>query len=76
MIKTILLILLFYIGYKFIFGFVIPMFNATRQMRNQVQEMTRRMEEQQRSHQVPPQDVSQQQPKPSADDYIDYEELK
>ncbi len=75
MIKTLLIILLLYIGYKFVFGFVIPMFNATRQMRNQVSEMTRRMQEQQRQQEVP-QNQPNQASKPASEDYIDYEEVK
>lgn len=75
MIKTFLIILLLYIGYKFVFGFVIPLLNTTRQMRNQVSEMTRRMQEQQRQQEVQ-QNQSKQTPKPASEDYIDYEEVK
>lgn len=51
MLKTVLLLLLAYIAYKIIFGFVIPVTRATRNVRRQFkaaqEEMAARMQEQQ-----------------------------
>jgi uncharacterized membrane protein (DUF106 family) len=70
-----------YILYKFIFGFIVPLYNASKQMKGKMTEMQERMQAQQRAQAE--QQRQQQTPKPpkaaekiSKDDYIDYEEVK
>ena len=70
-----------YILYKFIFGFIIPLYTASKQMKGKMTEMQERMQAQQRAQAE--QQRQQQKPQPpkasekiSKDDYIDYEEVK
>ena len=79
MLKTVLLLLLAYIAYRFIFGFVIPVTRATRSVRQQFKAAQEQMEAQMRAQQGYAQ--AQQEPtsrpapkKPS--DYIEFEEVK
>ena len=67
-----------YFFIRFIFNFLIPVFKATRQMRNQVRDFQNRMEEQQKqqSFQQNAADKMNAKPKVSKEDYIDFEEVK
>lgn len=69
-----------YLFIRFVFNFVIPVFKATRQMRNQVKDFQNRMEEQQRqqSFQQNANNAQTQRPHSAAskEDYIDFEEIK
>ncbi|RAJ01601.1 uncharacterized protein DUF4834 [Chitinophaga skermanii] len=86
MLKTLFLIFIAYLLYKFIFGFVIPVYNGTKQVRkqmNNVQEQMRRayQEQQQAAQQQQQYQERQQQShvqnRPSEKgDYIDFEEVK
>lgn len=92
MLKTVLLLLLAYIAYRFIFGFVIPVSRATRQVRSQFkaaqQEMEARMREQQGAgsysgsgnrefNQSASTVTGQPTQRPaSRSDYLDFEEVK
>ena len=78
MIRMILTLLLIYIVYKFVFEFVIPIFNTTRQMSNKVKEMTEKMQEQERKRQMEEQKNTHQaqSAKPSPEDYIEYEDIQ
>jgi hypothetical protein len=88
MLKTVLLLLLAYIAYKFIFGFVIPVSRATRNVRRQFkaaqEEMAARMQEQQGfdPYGANPQGATAanartEPSKPtSKGDYIEFEEIK
>ena len=75
-------LIVIYILYKLIFGFIIPLYNATKQMKGKMSEMQQRMEKQQ--HAQAEQQRQQSQPtrplkateRISKDDYIDYEEVK
>ena len=51
MLKTVLLLLLAYIVYRFIFGFVIPVSKATRNVRQQFKAAQDQMEAQMRAQQ-------------------------
>jgi sortase (surface protein transpeptidase) len=71
-----------YILYKLIFGFIIPLYNASKQMKGKMSEMQQRMQKQQRAdneqerqYSQPPQ-MEKATEKISKDDYIDYEEVK
>ena len=71
-----------YILYKFIFGFVIPLYNAGKQMKGKMSEMQEHMQAQQRAQaeqnkqQYQPPQAPKANEKISKDDYIDYEEVK
>ena len=74
-------IVVIYILYKLIFSFIIPLYQASKQMKGKVTEMQERMQAQQRAQAE--QQRQQQTPQPpkasekiSKDDYIDYEEVK
>lgn len=75
--KYILYILLGYVLYRFITGFLIPVFRTGKQIKKQFNEMQQRMHDQmqQQSSSTPP--PQQQAAKKSpAGEYIDFEELK
>lgn len=85
MLKTVLLLLLAYIAYRFIFGFVLPVSRATRNVRRQFkaaqEEMASRMQEQQGFGAQPNTSAASAsrtpQDKPvSKGDYIEFEEIK
>ena len=70
-----------YILYKLIFSFIIPLYNASKQMKGKMNEMQERMQAQQRAQaEQQSQQQTPQQPKAtekiSKEDYIDYEEVK
>ncbi len=84
MLKTLFLIFILYIGYKLVFEFIIPIYNASKRMRDQVGQMQQKMQEEQQRRQferegyIPP----TEQQKPGAarpadkEDYIEFEEVK
>ena len=63
-----------YLLYKLIFDFIIPVAITTKQVKKQFGDMQQKMnqfnEEQKRQNDAAPK------PKPSKEDYIDYEEVK
>ncbi len=67
-----------YMLYKLIFEFIIPVYNTTRQMKSKVNEMHKKMQEQQQAQNK--NFSAPQQPAPSkkstSEDYIEYEEVK
>ena len=73
-------LLTIYILYKVIFDFIIPMYNATKEIKGKMTDMQMRMQEQQRAQAAQQkqyeQDRIKQTVKPDTDDYIDYEEMK
>jgi hypothetical protein len=66
-----------YLAIRFIFNFVIPVFRATKQMRNQVKDFHAKMQEQQQAAGTSYQhhDEAQRQ-KVNKGEYIDFEEVK
>lgn len=80
MLKTVLLLLLAYIAYRFIFGFVIPVSKVTKNVRQQFKAAQDQMEAQMRAQQgytqTAQEPVSRPAPQKSGNDYIDYEEVK
>jgi predicted Holliday junction resolvase-like endonuclease len=72
-----------YILYKFIFEFIIPVYNTSRQVKQKMDAMQQQMRQQQQQQQ---QQASNNQynrseaaaspKKPAHEDYIDYEEIK
>jgi hypothetical protein len=79
MMKLILWGIFIYLLYKFIFGFVIPVSKATRQIKSKIREAQanqQRFQEQQNRN-APKQEQFQKQTPPANDaEYIDYEEVK
>jgi hypothetical protein len=99
MISYIIWTLVFYFLFRFIFNFVIPIFQATRQMRSQVKNFQDKTQGQRPGFESYPQGDYQSgstytagngsgksassaphsgtaSPRPKADDYIDFEEVK
>lgn len=78
--------LFIYFLYRFIVGFVIPVYRSTKKVRHHVKEMQDRMndhirEQQQRystnnTQQTPKEEAPKNQSKGKEGDYIDYEEVK
>ena len=73
-------LLIAYILYKVIFDFIIPVARTTKQIKGKMNEMHERMQQQHRAqaeqNRPPAPQSPLQQTKVSADDYIDYEEIK
>ena len=68
-----------YILYKFIFEFIIPVYNTTRQVKQKMADMNQRMQQNQgtSANQQFSTPQSPAEPKrPPSEDYIEYEELK
>ena len=81
MIKFLLYLFIFWLLYKFVFDFLLPMFQTAKQVRRQmgdIQDAMRQQYEQQRAQQQAPDFGSQQKssPKVDKDDYLDFEEIK
>lgn len=79
MVKYIFWGIILYFFIRFVFGFLLPVFRATRQMRNQVKDFQSKMEEQQRQQNFQQNGAAQEQsakPKANKEDYIDFEEIK
>ena len=77
MIKFLLELFFFYILYKIIFEFIIPVYNASRQMSRKMNEFQQQMRQKEQQFQHESQKPVN--PAPTADsgkDYIDFEEVK
>lgn len=75
--KILLQLVFLYLLYKFIFDFIIPLYQTTKQVKRKVN----KMEEDMREHMYKQNNntFNQQSPtanRPVKDDYIDYEEVK
>lgn len=83
MLKTLFLIFVFYMLYKLIFDFIIPVYNASKRMKDQVNQMQQKMREEQQRQQferngyVDTNAGNRASTEKKVDkDYIDYEEIK
>lgn len=81
MFKYIIWAILIYCVVRFVFNFLIPVMRTAKQMKSQVKDFQDRMNSQQFEGNVNEQAAAQQQPKrpapkPKAEDYIDFEEVK
>jgi hypothetical protein len=67
-----------YLLYKLVFDFIIPIYQATKQVKQKVNEMHRNVNEQmnQQQHNQYTAAPQEPQPKKKSDDYIDFEEVK
>jgi len=79
MFRALLYIFLIYLGYQFIFKFLIPVFKTTQQVKKDVRAMHERMNEfsktQQNSSSAQAKSPDKSSKKPMGD-YIDFEEIK
>lgn len=77
MIEWLFTFLVFYLLYKLVFDFIIPVSRASVQVRNRVNEMNRQQQQQFNSG-TNYTSTNQTKPasKPSKDEYIDFEEIK
>jgi hypothetical protein len=66
---------LFYLGYKLVFNFIIPIYRTTRQVKRGFREMHQRMQEAQNSQQQQP-SAETSNSKNIPGEYIDFEEVK
>ncbi len=70
-------LLVVYILYKAIFGFIIPIYQTTKQVKTKMNDMHSRMQEQQRAQSSKTtEEHLKKSTSVSKDDYIDYEEVK
>lgn len=70
---------LLYLLYKFIFDFIIPIYESSKKIKKQFGEMQEKMQSDMRNYQNQQQAAQAQQQKPSTKkegDYIDFEEIK
>jgi hypothetical protein len=69
---------LFYLLYKVVFDFIIPVYNTTKKVKKQFGEMQHKMDEMNRQQQANQYSskVKEPAPKSKSDDYIDFEEIK
>jgi hypothetical protein len=65
-----------YIAYRFIFDFLIPIYNTSKKVKQQFGQMQEKMQQMntQQQQQAPP--ATPPKPPVSKDEYIDYEEVK
>lgn len=71
--KLLFELFIFYLLYKLIFEFIIPVFQATRQMKNKVAGMQQRMQEEEARRSQP--EPRREEPV-KAGEYIEFEEVK
>lgn len=74
--KIALYILLAYVLYRFITGFVIPVYKTTKQVKKGFQQMQQHMNEQMQKQQTQAQPQQNSEPKKPIGDYIEFEEVK
>ena len=70
-------VFVFYLGYKLLFEFILPLVRTTRQVRRGFRDMNQRMQQHTESFQN--RNEAKQKPagkSPSSGDYIDFEEVK
>lgn len=70
--KAILTALLIYIGYKLVFGFIIPVAKTASHIKKNMKDMHKPQEPNYNSNNY----TSAESPKPSKKDYIEFEEIK
>jgi hypothetical protein len=72
------LAIVFYLLYRFVFNFIVPVARTTRHVRRQFRNMQEMQDppRQQQPQSTPPPTQRQPAQKPQAGDYIDFEEIK
>ena len=76
--RVILWTLLAYFIYRFVFDFLIPLIKGYRQIKRQVRDFHEQSQQRQQANNQPSSSTnnSSSGPKPKAEDYIDFEEIK
>ena len=74
-IEWIFTFIVLYFLYKLVFDFIIPVYRASSQIRNKVNEMNQQYTQQQRPSENPTTSVNTKMG-PAKEDYIDFEEIK
>jgi len=77
--KLIFELFIIYLGYKLVFGFIIPVYRTTKQMKQKMNEMQQKMQEQHEKEIAGFNSASRRQEPPVKslpEDYIEYEEVK
>jgi len=76
--KLLFELFLFYLLYKLVFDFIIPVYRASKRMKDQVGQMQQKMQEQQQKQQKETIVVNSKATttKESSTDYIEFEEVK
>ena len=67
---------LLYLLYKFIFDFIIPIYESSKKIKKQFGEMQEKMQNDLNKYQNPPKPQQQQPTAKKEGDYIDFEEIK
>lgn len=67
---------LLYVLYKFIFEFVIPIYQTTKHIKRKMNDMNQKMNENSSNHSFTEKNQHTTVSKPKEEDYIDYEEIK
>jgi hypothetical protein len=76
MIRYILLFLLGYFLIRFIFGFVIPVYKTTKQVKKQFADMQQKVQEPFNGQTKQPAEPVKEEQKPQKKEYLDFEEVK
>ena len=77
MIEWLFTFLVFYLLYKLIFDFILPVSRASSQIKNRMNQMHQQQQNNYASQNTnAPSDTQQTKTGPHADEYIDYEEIK
>ncbi len=81
MMRYIFYAFLVYLAYRLIFGFIIPVYRTTRQVKRQFRDMQEKMQEQHNNTNINDEGPKQYESKPGTatskvGDYIDFEEIK
>ena len=76
--RVIFELFMFYLLYKVVFDFIIPVYETTKKVKKQFGEMQHKMEEMNRQQQASQNNPKPTQPGPKSksDDYIEFEEVK
>ena len=75
MIEWLFAFLIFYLLYKLIFDFILPVSRASSQIRNRMNQINQQQQNNYNSSQTNT-SAQQTKSKPPSDEYIDYEEIK
>jgi hypothetical protein len=77
MFETLVEFFLFYLLYKFIFGFVIPIYRTTREVKKKMNEFQQNMHKTAENNRTSNESAAKPTAsKPPKEDYIDFEEIK
>jgi hypothetical protein len=76
MLKVLFELFVLYLVYKLIFDFIIPMYNATKQVSQKMGEMQSKMNDHFNQQQQQANTPTEKPARPAKEDYIEFEEVK